>query len=257
MEYNDLNLKISKERKDYKDCSELVVNSIENIFNSTINSGKNKVILNTSLKLGLPMENINKLAGPVLEAWAIEVFQHVKNNGEKKFILKNVETGKKLNMADIILKFDFPAGSKYDIQADIDVKSTSKDIPNSGKSPNITSFERIRSAYLNNPDYMFIILSLKHKVSTKKGENTKLVSSIMEVSDFKAYDLKFIQDGDVSYNPALGTGQLQIRDIHNVSKTTRSTWEFCQMLDKKFIASKKGFKEWISLAKKSRWINEE
>ena len=28
-----------------------------------------------------------------------------------------------------------------------------------------------------------------------------------------AYDLKFISDADINYNPALGTGQIQIKDM--------------------------------------------
>ena len=35
---------------------------------------------------------------------------------------------------------------------------------------------------------------------------------VMEIVDFKAYDLKHISEEDLSYNPALGTGQIQIRD---------------------------------------------
>jgi hypothetical protein len=34
----------------------------------------------------------------------------------------------------------------------------------------------------------------------------------------------------------------------------RSTWEFCQILDQKFIATKKGYKEWQKLAKQFGWV---
>jgi len=60
----------------------------------------------------------------------------------------------------------------------------------------------------------------------------------------------------VSYNPALGTGQLQIRDIHYVTHQKRTTWEFCTLLDKKCIASKKGYDQWLEYAKKNKWIKE-
>jgi hypothetical protein len=33
-----------------------------------------------------------------------------------------------------------------------------------------------------------------------------------------------------------------------------TTWEFCKLLDRKFIASKKGFDEWLRLAKTHEWI---
>lgn len=69
-----------------------------------------------------------------------------------------------------------------------------------------------------------------------------------------AYDLKFLSNADLSYNPALGTGQLQVRDIHYVELTKRTTWEFCELLDRKFIKSHKGFDEWMELARKNEWI---
>jgi PAS domain S-box-containing protein len=45
-------------------------------------------------------------------------------------------------------------------------------IENSGKGPNITSFSRIRSAYVEDPDLIFIILSIKHKVYSQKNPIT-------------------------------------------------------------------------------------
>ena len=134
------------------------------------------------------------------------------------------------------------------------MKATSKDIKNSGKSPNITSFARIRTAYVADPDYIFIILSIKHRVSSTRDEDTKMMMGIMEVVDFNAYDLKYISDSDISYNPALGTGQIQIKDIHYVTSKTRTVWEFCTMLDRKFIASKKGYDQWLEYANQNGWI---
>lgn len=139
----------------------------------------------------------------------------------------------------------------------VDVKATAEDIIGSGKSPNITSYARIRSAYIEDPDYIFIILSLKHKVYSIKNAGTKLMDGIMEVVDHNTYDLKYLSASDISYNPALGTGQLQVRDIHYVTIEKRTVWEFCKLLDKKFLASKKGFPEWLSLAKTNEWIKDE
>ena len=34
-------------------------------------------------------------------------------------------------------------------------------------------------------------------------------------------------------------------------------WEFCKLLDKKFIMSKKGFKSWVELALKHGWVKNE
>lgn len=83
MEYKDFNFKIPNESKDYKEASSSVINSIEEIIKDAIETGKNKIIINTNLKNGLPMENINKIAGPFVEAWAGELFESIaldKNN---------------------------------------------------------------------------------------------------------------------------------------------------------------------------------
>ncbi len=84
-----------------------------------------------------------------------------------------------------------------------------------------------------------------------------MMTGVMEVVDFNAYDLKYISDSDISYNPALGSGQLQVRDIHYVTRQERTVWEFSQMLDKKCIASRKGFEGWYHYAKKHEWIKNE
>jgi hypothetical protein len=81
-----------------------------------------------------------------------------------------------------------------------------------------------------------------------------MMMGVMEVVDFNAYDLKYLSDSDISYNPALGTGQIQVRDIHYVTIVKRTTWEFCQLLDKKFIASKKGYGQWLEYAQQNNWI---
>jgi hypothetical protein len=81
------------------------------------------------------------------------------------------------------------------------------------------------------------------------------MDGIMEIVRYNAYDLKYISDSDLSYNPALGHGQLQIRDIHYVDYEYRTTWEFCQLLDRKYInSSKRDFDEWQDLAVKQGWI---
>jgi hypothetical protein len=76
-EYNKLNFKIPVESPDYLDCSEYVITQIEAIVNDAMKSGRNEIVINTNLKLGLPMENINKVAGPFVEAWAFEIFNDV------------------------------------------------------------------------------------------------------------------------------------------------------------------------------------
>lgn len=257
MKYEELNLKKPIESNDYEDCSNFIINSIESIIKEAMNTGRNKIIINTNLKLGIPMENVNKIAGPFVEAWAYEVFTESFDDGINRYELINVEAGKRLNMADVILQFKKTRKTSSFVTGHVDVKATSHDIEGSGKSPNITSFARIRSAYVKDPDFIFIILSIKHRVYSSKDEETKMMMGVMEVVDFNAYDLKFISTADISYNPALGTGQLQVRDIHYVTLQKRTTWEFCELLDRKCIASKKGFDQWLAYAKQNEWIKNE
>lgn len=251
MEYNDFNFKIPQESQDYKKNSDHIIFCITNIIQKAIRNGKNKIFINTNLTLGLPMENINKIAGPFVEAWAYETFIN-EFNGLNEYNLINVETLTRLNIADIILQF-----KKTDnvTTANVDVKATSEDIVNSGKSPNITSYARIRSAYIEDPDFIFIILSLKHKVYSQKNTQSLLMDGVMEITDQKTYDLKYISTDDISYNPALGSGQIQIKDIHYVQLTERNTWEFCQMLDAKYLKSRdKTLDTWEREARKHNWI---
>lgn len=251
--YRKLSLKSPQESKDYPEWSKFVVTAVNKIIEDRIESGKNKITINTNLKLGLPMENINKVAGPFVEAWAFEVFSERLTSNIEKFHLVNVEAGERLNMADVVLQFK-RKNSEPPITGNIDVKATSQDIPNSGKSPNITSFARIRSAYIEDPDYIFIILSLKHKVYSKKDDTTGLMDGVMEVVDHNTYDLKYLSTADISYNPALGSGQLQIRDIHYIDEEKRTVMQFCQLLDLKVINSKKGFSGWLDYANKHGWL---
>ena len=203
--------------------------------------------------MGLPLENINKIAGPMIEAWAVEVFSGIRDDMNNAFNQINAEAQERLGMSDVILQFRKKDSSV--LTGCVDVKATSQDIPNSGRGPNITSFSRIRTAYVKDPDFIFIILSLKHRVYSRKNEVTGLIDGIMEVVDHHAYDLKFISDADINYNPALGTGQIQVKDIHYVSYQYRTTWEMCQLLDRKYLhSSRRSFEDFYKEARKYQWI---
>ncbi len=255
MDYKTQKFKIPHESSDYNKCSRFVVNSIEEIIKDAIGNDANKIVINTNLKLGLPMENINKIAGPFVEAWAAQTFYEIKEDNNNKYKLINVEAVQRLHMADVILQFKKERKLESGITAEVDVKATSEDIATSGKSPNITSYSRIRSAYIDEPDYLFIILSLKHKVYSTRNEKTGLMDGIMEVVGYNAYDLKYLSSSDFNYNPALGSGQIQIRDIHYVEIQERTTWEFCQLLDKKYLNSGRNSPEsWKELALAQGWI---
>lgn len=252
--YNELILKKPLESASYKEDSTYVTSSMEKILEENKKNGNNKIIINTNLKRGLPLENINKIAGPMIEAWAYDVFSDLNEDPNNEYNLINVEAQERLSMTDIILQFQ---KGEHFITGSVDVKATSEDIKTSGKSPNITSFSRIRTAYVEDPDFMFIVLSIKHKVYSKKNEKTFLFDGIMEITDFNAYDLKFISDEDLSYNPALGTGQIQIKDIHYVTLVERTTWEFCKLLDKQYMkSSRRTYEDWYREASKFKWIKE-
>ncbi len=255
MSYSEQIFKIPQESDDYAESSAFAIQSIEKIIENAISRGENKIIINTNLKLGLPMENINKIAGPFVEAWACETFVNIVENPENEWTLINVEALERLNRADVLLQFKRNQKLNPVVTAEVDVKATSEDFVSSGKSPNITSFARIRSAYIENPDYLFVILSLKHKVYSQRNFETGLMDGIMEVVKYNAYDIKYLSDSDISYNPALGTGQIQIRDIHYVTTEQRTAWEFCQMLDRKYLASsRRSYENWLALATKYGWI---
>ncbi len=252
MKYEDLTFKIPIESPTYKEDSAYVINKIINILDCRKKINDDRIILNTNLKMGLPLENINKIAGPMIEAWAVEVFSGIRDDTDNEYGLINVEAQERLGVADIILQFK---KSNHILTGNIDVKATANDIPNSGKSPNITSFSRIRTAYIEDPDFMFIILSIKHKVYVQRNPDTCLMDGIMQIVDYNAYDLKFISDEDINYNPALGTGQIQIKDIHYVTYSYRTTWEMCQLLDNKYLhSSRRNINDFYREATKNKWI---
>ena len=244
--------KFPKESTLYPKMSNGVCNSIRHIIQMAINSGSNKIFIRTNLKLGLPLENINKVAGPFVEAWALEKFAEISDETGNKYGLINVEPGKRLDPFDMILQFKLRDIENY-VSANVNSKATAEDILTSGKSPNITSYARIRNEYLDDPDYIFIILSLKHKVFSEKADSDGITNGIMQIVAHHVYDIKYVSSKDLNYNPALGTGQMQIRDIHYVDEERKTTEQFIRMIDDKYIRSK-GFKPWRKLAEKFDWI---
>jgi cytochrome c1 len=142
MTYDTQDFKIPVQSDDYIECSRFVTISIEAIIKAAIDRGENKIVINTNLKRGLPMENINKIAGPFIEAWAAQTFYDVLEDKNNQYHLINVEAVERLHMADIILQFEKKRKSESGITAEVDVKATAEDIELSGKSPNITSYAR-------------------------------------------------------------------------------------------------------------------
>lgn len=247
--------KLPKESALYPHMSDGVCLAIRSIMQEAIDFGNNKIFIRTNLKRGLPLENINKVAGPFVEAWALEKFEEVCDNIGNKYGLVNVEAGKRLDPFDMILQFKLKDIDDY-ISANVDSKATAEDIVTAGKSPNITSFTRIRKEYIDDPDYIFLILSLKHKVFSEKGADAGITNGIMQITAYHVYDIKYVSAKDLNYNPALGTGQLQIRDIHYVEEERKTTEQFVKMIDEKYIQSK-GLRSWVALAEKHGWSKSE
>ena len=100
----------------------------------------------------------------------------------------------------------------------------------------IKKIQKLNFQKLKNRLWSFFVLSIKHKMTNSIDPETGNAVGIMKIIDFNIYDLKLISDKDISYNPALGSGQLQIRNIHKVSSEQRDTVEFIKMLDRKFIS---------------------
>ena len=150
MKFEDLVFKIPQESPTYREDSEFVIKQITAILDSRRESHDDKIIINTNLRMGLPLENINKIAGPMIEAWAGEVFEGIRDDMNNPYHLINVEAQERLGMSDIILQF---RKGNCVLTGNVDVKATANDIPGSGKGPNITSFSRIRTAYIKDPDY--------------------------------------------------------------------------------------------------------
>src|SRR5699024_2077045 len=119
-----MDFKIPIEDSDYEEDSNRVVRNIEKIINETIKNGRNKIIINTNLKLGLPLENINKIAGPMVEAWAQEIFTELSEDPSNPYQLINVEAQHRLGLADVVLQF-----RKNDsfVTGNVDVKATAED----------------------------------------------------------------------------------------------------------------------------------
>lgn len=244
--------KLPKESALYPKMSDGVCGAIREIIKEAIDSGNNKIFIRTNLKRGLPLENINKVAGPFVEAWALEKFEEISDKVGNKYGLVNVEAGKRLDPFDMILQFKLKNVDDY-VSVNVDSKATAEDILTSGKSPNITSFARIRNEYLDDPDYIFLVLSLKHKVFSEKIDDDGITNGIMQITAYHVYDIKYVSAKDLNYNPALGTGQMQIKDIHYVDEERKTVEQFIKMIDNKYIKSK-GLKPWIKLAEKFDWL---
>lgn len=258
--YNYINrVKVPEESECYDERSEYLLNSINSMVQDAFNDGYKQIILDTNIKGEFPLDNINKLAAPLIESWATNVFSDVCEKTNNEYHLINVEPGvRRTDLADVVLQFKRQGKNDTNPEyttGSVDVKSTADTIKKSGKGPNITSFKKIRSAYLDDPDFMFVILSIKYHPYSETNPDTGKAKCIIDLHDFTSYDFKYLSSLDFSINPALGSGQIQIKDIHYVGITKRTTWELLQLLDEKYVkSSKRTFDDWVEEATKNSWI---
>ena len=91
MKYDELKFKMPVESDTYREDSEFVVSKIIGILDGRMAVNDNKIILNTNLKAGLLLKDINKLAGPLIEAWAFEIFAGIRDDDSNVYSLINAE----------------------------------------------------------------------------------------------------------------------------------------------------------------------
>jgi len=115
--------KIPIESSDYRLWLEFVTNKISMLMDDSIKSGDNRILIHTNLKRGLPLENINKVAGPFVEAWALERFEYVAEDNDNSYQLINVEPGARLDPYDIILQFKKKGKIETFISANMEKKN--------------------------------------------------------------------------------------------------------------------------------------
>lgn len=58
--------------------------------------GDDKIIINANLASGLPLENMNKIAGPMIEAWVGDVFSGIRDHYDNEYCLIDVEAQERL-----------------------------------------------------------------------------------------------------------------------------------------------------------------
>ena len=91
VKYEELKFKIPIESETYREDSEFVVQKVLAILDGRRKANDNRIIINTNLKAGLPLKDINKIAGPLIEAWAFEVFAGIRDDDNNIYSLINAE----------------------------------------------------------------------------------------------------------------------------------------------------------------------
>ena len=194
------------------------------IENAQGNADTNHVKIDTNLECNVPEKDIHKIAGPFIDEWVYETFsrEEKKNN-----VVKDVISKESSSLEDIYITLELE-GKMYDVLIDVKSASLAKG-SNAGKGSNLTSFRKIRPFYMKNPDAFFFILSIEHKNLTKdeKCHGFELVAC-------NIFDLKYVSEKELLLNTAMGD-QFQIANSMKVEQVDRTTKEFLELIDLKFI----------------------
>lgn len=210
----------------YCSQSQNIQNLVSEIFNNaTKNNSINKVTLLTNLKRGIPTKDIHKIAGPLTDEWVYQVLNDIGSDSTNKYGIYDVQSKDSSSLDDVSFRIK---GLPEPIM--IDVKSASLEKGDkAGKSSNLTSFRKIRPHYLDNPNSIFLILSVKNgpyiEARQRKG---------FEMTSFNVFDLKLVKDSELKFNTAMGD-QFQIGNSMKVTQVERTTADFIKLIDSKYI----------------------
>lgn len=212
----------------YFKVSMLIQQVIYKIFEEIINDGiKNKVLLQTNLKRGMPEKDIHKIAGPITDEWVYEMLDDYSNQVSKRYPIENVRSMGSSSLEDVY--FEIKDSKNNAIPVLIDVKSASLEKgPSAGKGSNITSFRKIRPHYVNNPNSIFLCLSVKNLPYKENGKRKGF-----DFVGIHLFDIKLVTENELKLNKRMGD-QFQISNSTNVTQVDRSTQEFIEMIDSKY-----------------------
>lgn len=193
--------------------------------NATQDEDVNKVILSTNLKRGLPVKDIHKIAGPLTDEWVYQVLNDVAEDADNKYGIYDVQSKDSSSLDDVSIRIK---GIEETIL--IDVKSASLEKGDrAGKSSNLTSFRKIRPHYIENPESIFLILSIKNGPFIEDG-----IRKGFEMTSFNIFDIKLVKASELKFNTAMGD-QFQIGNSMKVTQIDRSTADFIELIDSKYM----------------------
>jgi len=194
------------------------------IKNAQKDANRNHVKIDTNLECNVPEKDIHKIAGPFIDEWVYETFDRERN---KNSVVKDVISKESSSLEDVYISLDLE-GKKYNVLIDVKTASLAKG-NNAGKGSNLTSFRKIRPFYVNNPNALFFILSIEHKnlMQDEKCHGFELV-------DCNIFDLKYVAERELFLNTAMGD-QFQIANSMNVTQVDRTTKDFLEIMDNKFV----------------------